>query len=135
MNSTGISRGGQHWHQQGWTALASAGVNSTGISRGGQHWHQQGWTALASAGVNSTGISRGGQHWHQQGWTALASAGVDSTPYSGHSFRSGAATTAASRGIGDATIKMLGRWNSEAYQLYIKAGHSNQAPPAGGWPT
>ncbi len=60
--------------------------------------------SLTSAGVDSIDISRDGQH------TIL-----------GHSFRSGAATTAASRGInGDATIKMLGRWKSEAYQLYIK---------------
>ncbi len=45
---------------------------------------------------------------------ALTSTGVDSTPYPGHSFRSRAATTAASRGIGDATIKILGKWKSEA---------------------
>lgn len=51
---------------------------------------------------------------------ALKRAGVDHTHYSGHSFRSGAATTAARQGIGDATIKMLGRWKSSAYQLYIK---------------
>ena len=50
----------------------------------------------------------------------LTGAGVDSTCYSGHSFRSGAATTAARRGIGDATVKMLGRWKSSAYQVYIK---------------
>ena len=49
----------------------------------------------------------------------LTSAGVDGTPFSGHSFHSGDATTAASRGI-NATIKMLGRWKSEAYQLYIE---------------
>ena len=51
---------------------------------------------------------------------ALTSVGVDGAPFSGHSFRSGAATAAASQGINDATIKMLGRWKSEAYQLYIK---------------
>jgi hypothetical protein len=51
---------------------------------------------------------------------ALISAGVDCSPYSGHSFRSGAATTAAKQGISDATIKMLGRWKSSAYQLYIE---------------
>ena len=44
-------------------------------------------------------------------------AGIDFVPYSGHSFRSGAATTAAKQGISDATIKMLGRWKSSAYQL------------------
>ena len=51
---------------------------------------------------------------------ALTKAGIDSSHYSGHSFRSGAATTAASKGINDSTIKMLGRWKSEAYQLYIR---------------
>ena len=51
---------------------------------------------------------------------ALTSAGVDCSAYSGHSFRSGAATTAAKCGVSDATIKMLGRWKSSAYQLYIK---------------
>lgn len=51
---------------------------------------------------------------------ALSQAGVDCTAYSGHSFRIGAATTAAKRGISDATIKMLGRWKSSAYQVYIK---------------
>ena len=51
---------------------------------------------------------------------ALQEAGIDSKPYSGLSFRIGAATTAAKEGVGDATIKMLGRWRSNAYQLYIK---------------
>ena len=40
---------------------------------------------------------------------ALSMAGIDPSPYSGHSFHSGAATTAAARGISDTTIKMLGR--------------------------
>ena len=40
---------------------------------------------------------------------ALDQSGVDSSCYSGHSFRSGAATTAVKRGLGDATIQMLGR--------------------------
>ena len=35
---------------------------------------------------------------------ALQEGGINSTPYSGHSFRIGAATTAAKEGIGDATI-------------------------------
>jgi site-specific recombinase XerD len=52
--------------------------------------------------------------------STLSQAGVDSKPYSGHSFRSGAATTAARQGVGDATIKMLGRWKSSAYQLYVQ---------------
>jgi len=39
--------------------------------------------------------------------------------YSGHSFWSGAATIAAAAGLPDWLIKALGRWNSNAYQLYI----------------
>ena len=51
---------------------------------------------------------------------ALRSAGVDSSSYAGHSFRIGAATTAARQGVPDSTIKMLGRWESSAYTLYIR---------------
>lgn len=58
---------------------------------------------------------------------ALSMAGVDSTCYSGHSFRSGAATTAAAQGIGETTIKMLGRWRSSAYQVYIKTPRDHLA--------
>ena len=36
--------------------------------------------------------------------SALVESGLDGSYYSGHSFRSGAATTAAEHGIGDATI-------------------------------
>ena len=51
---------------------------------------------------------------------ALRLRGFDVSNYSGHSFRIGAATTAAARGIPDATIKMLGRWESSAYTSYIR---------------
>lgn len=51
---------------------------------------------------------------------ALSRAGMDCTAYLGHSFHIGAATTAAKGGISDVTIKMLGRWESSAYQVYIK---------------
>ena len=51
---------------------------------------------------------------------ALTLAQVDQRLYAGHSFRIGAATTAAAVGIPTHIIKMLGRWNSEAYLLYIR---------------
>ena len=40
--------------------------------------------------------------------------------YSSHSFRIGAATVAARNGVPDHLIQALGRWNSNAYQLYIR---------------
>ena len=48
------------------------------------------------------------------------SIGKDPSKYGGHIFRSGANSTAAQRGIGDASIKLLGGWRSSAYQLYVK---------------
>ena len=51
---------------------------------------------------------------------ALRKAGVEHEKYSGHSFRIGAATTAAAKGIEDCIIKILGRWESLAYLQYIK---------------
>ncbi len=57
----------------------------------------------------------------------LKKAGVDERSYSGHSFRIGAATTAAKKGIEDAIIKTLGRWESLAYLEYIKVPRSQLA--------
>ena len=51
---------------------------------------------------------------------ALSSAGVDQEKYCGHSFRIGAATTAAAKGVEDSIIKTLGRWESVAYLQYVR---------------
>ena len=50
----------------------------------------------------------------------LSAANYISSSYAGHSFRIGAATTAALVGLPVHMIKTLGRWKSEAYQLYIR---------------
>lgn len=59
--------------------------------------------------------------------SALSTVGVDPAPYSGHSFRIGAATTAAAKGVEDAVIKTLGRWQSAAYQQYVQLPRSSLA--------
>ena len=41
--------------------------------------------------------------------------------YSSHSFQSRAASTAAAAGLPDWLTKVLGRWSSNAYQLYIRS--------------
>ena len=49
----------------------------------------------------------------------LTKAGVDRQVYASHSFRIGAATTAAHCSISNSVIQTLGRWQSSAYLLYI----------------
>ena len=43
--------------------------------------------------------------------------------YAGHSFRIGAATSAALARIKDRTIQLLGRWQSGAFLRYIRTPH------------
>lgn len=50
----------------------------------------------------------------------LAALGLPQHLYAGHSFRIGAATTAAMLGVEDATIQTLGRWQSAAYLQYVR---------------
>lgn len=51
---------------------------------------------------------------------ALKRTGLNVSHYNGHSFRIGAATTAAQNGLEDSMIQTLGRWRSDAYKLYIR---------------
>jgi hypothetical protein len=40
--------------------------------------------------------------------------------YSGHSYRAGTATTAGDKQFKEWELKMLGRWSSNAYSLYLR---------------
>ena len=59
--------------------------------------------------------------------SCLRAGGVNEEAYSGHSFRIGAATTAAKKGIEDSMIQVLGRWQSAAYLRYVRIPRENLA--------
>ena len=50
----------------------------------------------------------------------LQQCGIQPQHYFSHSFRIGAATTAAAAGIPAWLIKVLGRWSSDCYERYIR---------------
>ena len=52
------------------------------------------------------------------------SAGLPHESLKGHSFRIGAASATAAAGLPDWLIKVLGRWSSHCYQLYIRTPES-----------
>ncbi|XP_033739168.1 uncharacterized protein LOC117326521 [Pecten maximus] len=55
----------------------------------------------------------------------LSRLGLNDSAYSGHSFRIGAATSAATSQVEDHLIKTLGRWSSDCYQRYIRTSTSS----------
>ena len=52
--------------------------------------------------------------------TILVALGVPQDQYAGHSFRIGAATSAALAGVEDSTIQLLGQWQSGAFLRYVR---------------
>jgi hypothetical protein len=54
----------------------------------------------------------------------LSLLGFKASDYAGHSYRIGAATTAASVGLPPWLVKTLGRWSSDCYERYIQCPHS-----------
>ena len=51
---------------------------------------------------------------------ALSASCLVGANFNGHSFRIGTATSASGAGVPESTIKVLGRWQSMAYQQYIR---------------
>ena len=70
--------------------------------------------------ISSTGVPLTRAYLVENLQAALRQAGLEDTLYNGHSFRSGATTTAAQNGLEDSLIQTLGRWHSDAFKLYIK---------------
>ena len=62
---------------------------------------------------------------------ALRQSGLNEKQYCSHSFRIGAATTAASKGMEDCIIKILGRWESVAYLQYVRIPRERLASISG----
>ena len=61
----------------------------------------------------------------------VSSMGIKAEEYAGHSFRIGAATTAAKRGVQYSLIKTLGRWQSSVYKdpsASVMQGLNNTSP-------
>ncbi len=59
---------------------------------------------------------------------ALGAVGLPQDQFAGHSFRIGAATKA---GIEDSTIRMLGRWNSATFLVYVRIRESSWSSSRG----
>ena len=57
----------------------------------------------------------------------LGRIGLPAEDYAGHSFRIGAATSAALAGVEDSMIQLLGRWQSAAFLRYIRTPHERLA--------
>ncbi|MGL5566769.1 MAG: tyrosine-type recombinase/integrase [Plesiomonas sp.] len=53
--------------------------------------------------------------------SVLQQSGILAENFSSHSFRIGAATSAAQKGLSEQQIQALGRWSSDAFQSYIRS--------------
>ena len=120
-------------------------------SRRSSHWFQQPWESqealtnqcIATKEMLPILVARGAlpgplfqlqdrtpltkDYFIQKFRAALTNIGLEASQYAGHSFRFGAATTAAEKDIEDSLIKAMGRWKSQAYLTYIKTAQDTLA--------
>ena len=68
--------------------------------------------------LNNKAVS--GRFFSKQFKLILESSGFNSNNYSPHSLRISAAKMWASKGLSDAQIRLLGRWQSNAFKNYLK---------------
>lgn len=66
------------------------------------------------------GIPVSYQHFSSCLRNSLIWAGFQPTQYTSHSFRIGAASTAAASGVPDEEIQHMGKWKSLAFKRYIR---------------
>ena len=81
-----------------------------------RQWHQDSKALF----ISSEGIPLTRTFFVNKLHCLLTKAGHSPTNFTGHSFRIGAATTAAASGVEDHLIQTLGRWSSQAYSRYIR---------------
>ena len=70
------------------------------------------------------------RRFQSQLWVYFGKLGLDPDQFNTHSFRIGAATTAAKVGISSGVIKQLGRWRSRAFKSYISCDPQHAAAAA-----
>ena len=76
------------------------------------------FNGLLFAFANASPISR--NYFCQYLRKALECVGLNPSKYKAHSFRIGAATTAADMGMSETQIQSMGRWKSTAFKRYIR---------------
>ena len=70
--------------------------------------------------ITVDGAPVSGSYFSNQLSSAIQFCGLSPSVYKGHSFRIGAASHAADKGLSDAQIRLLGRWKSNAFLKYLR---------------